>query len=510
MSNQTSNNNKRIAKNTIFLYFRMLLTLVVGLYSSRVVLQTLGISDYGLYNVVGGFVTMLAFLDGTMANGTQRFLSYAIGKGDIHNLKRVFANALTLHVLIGIVILLLAETVGFWFVFSQMNIPLGRESAAIWVYHFSVFTFVISVIQVPFMSTLIAHEKMDIYAYMSIYEVTSKLLVVFLIQILAYDKLILYAALICLAQISTAFFYNLYTRRHYEETTLKLGFDKKTIKEMTSFSLWTLIGAFGCTTNGQGVNILLNIFFGTVVNAARGVAFQVNNIIVGFSRNFQVASYPQIIKFYAEGKIGEMSNLANRTSKYSAYLLLFIMLPVFIDIEYLLKVWLGKYPENTVVFLRIVLIQSLIQSMSGPIVTVTHAGGKLKMPNLTGGVSILMSLPICYIALKMGCSPVVVFVINIFPWFFECFFDAYYAQKYTGFSMKRFYKDVYLKVACVSVISLSLSYLACYYIPFDNFAKLVIVCVICVLISSVSILFVGLENIERKMFFDFVKRKIKK
>ena len=509
MSNQTLDNNKRIAKNTFFLYFRMLLTLVVGLYTSRVVLQILGVSDYGLYNVVGGFVTMLAFLNGTMANGTQRFLSYAIGKGDVGKIKKVFSNALTLHVLIGIVILLLAETVGLWFVSAQMNIPQGRETAALWVYQFSVFTFVISVIQVPFMSTLISHEKMDIYAYMSIYEVTAKLLVVFLIQMLAYDKLILYAALICLVQISTAFLYNLYTRKHYEESSLKLGFDKKTFKEMTSFSLWTLIGAFGCTTNGQGVNVLLNIFFGTAINAARGVAFQVNSIIVGFSRNFQVASNPQIIKFYAEGKIAEMTNLANRTSKYSAYLLLFIMLPVFIDIEYLLKIWLGKYPDYTPVFLRLVLIQSLIQSMSGPVVTVTHAGGKLKMPNLTGGVSILISLPICYIALKMGCSPIVVFIINIFPWFFECFFDAFYAQKYTGFSMKRFYKEVYIKVASVSVISLVLSYLACCRIPFDNFAKLVFVCVICVLVSSVSILFVGLDKQERKILLDFVKHKIK-
>lgn len=507
---QTTDNNKRIAKNTIFLYFRMLLTLVVGLYTSRVVLQTLGISDYGLYNVVGGFVTMLAFLNGTMANGTQRFLSYAIGKGDSCKLKKVFANALTLHLLIGLVILILAETVGLWFVSTQMNIPLGRETAAMWVYQFSVFTFVISVIQVPFMSTLIAHEKMDIYAYMSIYEVTAKLLVVFLIQMLAYDKLILYAALICLAQFSSAFLYNFYTRKHYEESSLKLGFDKKTIKEMTSFSLWTLIGALGCTTNGQGVNVLLNIFFGTVVNAARGVAFQVNSIIVGFSRNFQVASNPQIIKFYAEGKIEEMTNLANRTSKYSAFLLLFIMLPVFIDIEYLLKIWLGEYPKFAPIFLRLVLVQSLIQSMSGPVVTVTHAGGKLKMPNLTGGISILMSLPICYVALKLGCSPVTVFVINIFPWFFECFFDAYYAQKYTGFSLKRFYKEVYLKVVCVSIISLALSYLLCGYIPFDNLLKLFFVGIICVMISALTILFIGLERTERKRLLNFINSKIKK
>lgn len=511
MSRQLNNfyaNNKRIAKNTIFLYFRMIITMVVGLYTSRIVLQQLGESDYGIYNVVGGFVTMLAFINSTMANGTQRFLSFEIGKGLSVRLQKVFSNAFTLHLIIAALIFLIAETIGFWFIDTQMNIPESRHTAAMYVYQFSIFTFIISVIQVPFMSALISHEKMNVYAYMSIYDVTVKLIVVLLLKISDYDKLIIYSGLICLAQISSAILYNFYTQNKFEECSMKISWDWPIAKEIAGFSVWTLIGAFGCTTNGQGVNILLNIFYGTVVNAARGIALQVNGIIVGFSRNFQVAATPQIIKLYSEGKIEEMTNLAIKTSKYSAFLLLLLMLPVFINVEYMLSLWLGNYPNYTPTFVRIVLIQSLIQSMSGPVVTVTHAGGKLKMPNLTGGISIVLALPICYIALKLGCSPTGIFIINIFPWFFECFFDAYYAQKYAGFSLKRFYKEVYIKVFVVTFISIILSYCISKII-IGGLIGMIIDCSVCVIFTAIIIIFLGLTINERLLLTNIIRVKIK-
>lgn len=486
----------------------MLLTLVVGLYTSRVVLSTLGVSDYGLYNVVGGFVTMLTFLSSTLTNGSQRFLTYEIGTGNIERLKRVFTTSLSLHMILAGICFIIAETIGVWFLNTQMNIPEGREFAAFWVYQFSIVTFLITIVQVPFISCLIAHEKMDIYAYMSIYDVVMKLIVVFLIQISNLDKLIFYAALICMVQVSSALLYNIYTRNKFEECVIKTTMDKELVKEMAGFSGWTLIGALGCSANGQGINILLNIFFGTVVNAARGVAFQVNNIVVGFSRNFQLAANPQIIKLYAEGRVDEMTKLVIRSSKFSAFLMLFIMLPVIFNIDFMLRLWLGDYPEYTDIFVILVLIQSLIQSMSGPVVTATHAGGKLKMPNLTGGLSILMALPICYIALKFGCSPVLVFILNMIPWLFECYFDAYYAQKYTRFSMWRFYKEVYVRVFLVFIISSSLIYSCACYIKIGGWLRFLSICTFCVIISIMTIYLFGLNKDERVYAINMIKNKL--
>lgn len=496
MENQISN-NKRIAKNTVFLYFRLLITVAVGLYTSRVVLATLGISDYGLYNVVGGFVALLAFINLTLTNGTQRFISYALGEGNNEKLKLVFSNALLIHVLIASIVLVLSEVIGPWFISTQMNIPEGREVASQYVYQFSVIAFIVSILQVPFMSALVAHEKMDIYAYMSIYDVVMKLLIVFFIQVVDCDKLILYAGLFALVQISDACLYALYCRRKYTECRIKFSYDKQLFKELVGFSSWNLVGALGCSANGQGVNILLNIFWGTIVNAARGIAFQVNGILVSFSRNFQIAANPQIIKLYADKKVEEMTNLAIQTAKYSGFLMIFLMLPFLIDIEYILKLWLGNYPELAPVFLRIILVQSLIQTLSGPPVTVTHASGMIKMPNLTSGIILLLFLPITYIALKLGASPVMVFIINVIPWFFECYFDTYYAQKYTGFSQKRFYKEVYVRVFLVLIVSFLSVYLLnsllCF-TGFLNFAKNVFLSII---IVSLFVYTLGLRKDER-------------
>lgn len=296
MSNQTSDNNKRIAKNTLLLYFRMLITMLVSLYTSRVVLQTLGISDYGLYNVVGGVVTMFTFINGTLATGTQRFLTFELGANNKEKLHKVFNTAMALHELLALVLFLLVETVGLWFLYNKMNIEPGRMDAAFWVFQFSCITMLINVIQVPYISSIISHEKMDIYAYMSIFDVVMKLLIVFLIQVVDYDKLILYGFLYLIVNCISALIYNVYCRRLFEECKISRVFDKKIFKEMMNFSGWNIFGCASVTFQGEGVNILLNMFFGTVVNAARGIAFQVNAIVVQFVGNFQMAVNPQIVK----------------------------------------------------------------------------------------------------------------------------------------------------------------------------------------------------------------------
>ncbi len=505
-----NHSNKRIAKNTIFLYLRMIVTMTVGLYTSRVILKTLGISDFGLYNVVGGFVAMLGFLNVTMANGTQRFLSFTLGENNVEKLRAVFSNSLIIHILITFIALLLAETVGLWFVINKLNIPEGREIAALLVYQFSIITFAISVLQVPFLSSIVAHERMNIYAYLSIYDAIMKLLIVYFVCKINYDKLVLYSIMICIVQLSCFFIYVAYCKKSFKEVTFRMVPNRKILKEMTGFSIWTLVGSLGYTTNGEGINVLLNMFWGTAVNAARGVAFQVNNVILGFSRNFQVAANPQIVKLYAEGDVKGMTDLALRTSRLSGYLLLILMLPFFLGIEFILKIWLGKYPEETPLFLRIILLQSLIQSLAGPVVTVTHAGGKLKMPNLTGGLFILSSLPVCYLALRLGCSPGLVLLINIYPWLLETFFDAYYAQKYTGFSLKRFYNEVYLKVFFVSALSVGVSILVTNYLHCEGFIKFLMSTFICEFIVVALVVILGLYPSERTSLLTGIKNKIRR
>lgn len=500
---QSSDNNKRIAKNTLLLYFRMLITMLVSLYTSRVVLQTLGVSDYGLYNVVGGVVTMFTIVNGTLATGTQRFLTFELGANNKEKLHRVFNTAMLLHCLMALIIVLLVETVGLWFLYNKMNIEAGRMNAAFWVFQFSCVTMLINVIQVPYMSSIISHEKMDIYAYMSIFDVVMKLLMVFLIQVVDYDKLILYGFLYLVVNCISALIYNIYCRRQFDECKIRRLFDREIFKEMMNFSGWNIFGCASVTFQGEGVNILLNMFFGTVVNAARGIAFQVNNIVLQFVNNFQMAVNPQIVKHYAAGETNEMIKLSTVNSKLAAFLLLFILVPLFVEIEFVLKIWLGEYPAYAPIFLRIILLQSVVQTMTRPVVMMIHAVGKMKLVNLTAGGALLMILPVSYILLKLGASPVTVFMVNVIPWFLETLFELLCLKKYIGLSPLAFYKSVYGRVFPVGVLMFVLPYIT-YFSMVDGWLRFFAVCIVSVLSSSVLIYFMGLDKSMRA----FVVNKI--
>lgn len=503
MSTQSSN-NKRIAKNTLLLYFRMLITMVVGLYTSRVVLQTLGVSDYGLYNVVGGVVTMFTFINGTLASGTQRFLTFELGANNEVGLRKVFNTAMVLHGLLALVLFLLVETIGLWFLYNKMNIEAGRMDAAFWVFQFSCITMMVNVIQVPFMSSIISHEKMDIYAYMSIFDVVMKLLIVYLIQVISFDKLILYGFLYLIVNCISAMIYNIYCRSHFDECKIRRMFDKKVFGEMMNFSGWNIFGCAASTFQGEGVNILLNMFFGTVVNAARGIAFQVNGIVMQFVNNFQMAVNPQIVKHYAAGEAKEMIKLSTENSKLAAFLLLFLLVPLFIEIDFVLKIWLGEYPDYAPIFLRIILLQSVVQTMSRPVVTMIHAVGKMKLVNLTSGSALLMILPVSYVLLKFGASPVTVFIVNVIPWFLEMFFELLCLKKYIGLSPWSFYKSVYGRVFPVGVMMFVLPSLT-YWMLQDGWLRFFAVCIVSVLSSSALIYSLGLNKAMR----NFVVSKIK-
>ena len=509
MSNQTSDNNKRIAKNTLLLYFRMLITMLVSLYTSRVVLQTLGVSDYGLYNVVGGVVTMFTIVNGTLATGTQRFLTFELGANNKEKLHRVFNTALLLHCLLAVVIFLLVETVGLWFLYNKMNIEPGRMDAAFWVFQFSCITMLINVIQVPYISSIISHEKMDIYAYMSIFDVVMKLLIVFLIQVVNYDKLILYGFLYLIVNCISALIYNVYCRRLFEECKISRVFDKKIFKEMMNFSGWNIFGCASVTFQGEGVNILLNMFFGTVVNAARGIAFQVNAIVVQFVGNFQMAVNPQIVKHYAAGETNQMIKLSLVNSRLAAFMILFILVPLFIEIEFVLHIWLGEYPAYAPIFLRIILIQSVVQTMTRPVVMMIHAVGKMKLVNLTAGGALLMILPVSYVLLKLGASPVTVFMVNVIPWFLETFFELLCLKKYIGLSPLAFYKSVYCRVFPIGALMFVLPYTT-YYMMSDGWLRFISVGIVSVLSSSLLIYFLGLDKNMRALVINKIRSILKR
>lgn len=398
-------NNKRIAKNTVLLYLRMLLTIVVGLYTSRVVLNTLGVSDYGVYNVVGGIVAMLSFLNSALTAASQRFISFELGRGDKDKLKTIFCTSVTIHAILAIIIFIIAETVGLWFVNTHLNIEPARMTAANWVYQCSILTFMLTIVSVPYNSCIVAHEHMNAFAYVSILEVILKLLIVYLLLVINYDKLITYGILVLCVAFIIRLIYGLYCKKHFEECTYHFTFDKTLFKEMFSFAGWSVVGNLGFSFKDQVANVILNIFFGTVVNAARGVALQVNGIISGFSSNFIMALNPQITKQYATGNTQNSMNLVYAGCRYSFYLLALVSIPIIINMDYILKLWLYKVPEYTSEFLRLALVAALINSIAQPLVTALQATGKIKVFQISICIVMLLELPLSYMILYFGGKP---------------------------------------------------------------------------------------------------------
>lgn len=400
-------NKKTIAKNTMFLYFRMMLTMIISLYTSRVILQKLGVDDYGIYQAVGGIVGFLSFLNGAISTGTSRFLTFELGKNNFDKLKRTFSTLLTTHIIIAGVVVLLAETIGLWFVYHKMVIPPERMSAALFTYHISIITAVISLTQVPYNASIIAHEKMGIYAYLSIYEVAAKLAVCYLLGIGGFDKLYIYAMLIFLVQVSLMLFYRIYCVKHFSETKYRFGLEKEILKPVLSFSGWSLFAQSSIALSNQGILVLLNMFFSPTVVAARSISLQVNSVVHHFVQNFRTAVNPQIIKLYAVEDYQGSKNLLLQSTKFSFYLVLILALPICFVAEPLLHLWLGDdVPQYTSIFLQIVIIQSLFQVFDSSFYTALYAKGQLRENAIISPAMGFLVFPIVYVLFKAGFSPV--------------------------------------------------------------------------------------------------------
>ena len=403
---ESQSGNKTIAKNTFFLYVRMLFVMLVTLYTSRVILQVLGIDDYGLYQTVGGVVGFLAFISNALAGATSRFITFALGRGDKKELESTFSTTLTTHILIGLGIILLAETLGLWYVYEKMVIPEERFKVALIVYHVSIVTAFISIIQVPFNAQVIAHERMSIFAYIGIYEAVSKLGIVYLLSIGNWDKLVLYAVLLLLISVSIFAFYVHYCRRYFSETVFLLNIDKKQFKGIFGFSGWSLFANGAIALSNQGILLLLNLFFAPAVVTARSISLQVSNVAALFVQNFRTAANPQIVKRYASGDLQGSKILLLESTKFSYYLMLIIALPLFLLTEPLLDLWLVEVPEYTVIFLQIVVVQSLFQVFDTSFYTALYAKGRIRENALLSPTVMFICFPIIYFFFKAGASPV--------------------------------------------------------------------------------------------------------
>lgn len=479
--------------------------MAVSLYTSRVILQILGVEDFGIYNVVGGVVAMFSVISGSLSAAISRFITYELGKGDKEKLIKIFSSSVTIQIGLGLIILLLAEAIGIWFLNTKMTIPTNRMYAANWVFQLSILTFIINLISVPYNATIIAHERMSAFAYISILEVIAKLVIVYLLLISPIDKLIFYAILMTVVALIIRFVYGYYCRRHFEECTYHFVFDRELLKKMFGFAGWNFIGAASAVLRDQGGNIVINLFCGPTVNAARGIAYQVNNAISGFVNNFMMALNPQITKSYASGDRDYMMTLIYQGARLSFYILLLLSLPVIINAHYILSLWLKIVPDHTTSFVQLVLIFAMSESISNPLITAMLATGNIRNYQIVVGGLQMMNLPISYILLHNGCIPETVLIVAIC--ISQCCLAArlYMLKGMIGLSVREYMNKVYNNVLGVTILSAVIPSISSYYMS-ETFINFLVTCVVSILCTSTVIFFVGCNKKERQ----FIKEKANK
>lgn len=503
-------NNKRIAKNTLLLYGRMLLMMLISLYTSRVVLSALGVVDYGIYNVVGGVVSLFSVLSGSLTTAISRFITFELGKSDILKLKKVFSTALLVQLALIIIITLLLETIGIWLLNSKMIIPSSRLTAANWVYQISVLTFAVNLWTVPFNATIIAHEKMSAFAYISIFDAVAKLLIAFVILVNPFDRLIYYGILVFVAGIVQQILYMGYCSKNFEECKIKLYYDKQTLREVFSFAGWNFIGASSAVLRDQGGNILINLFFGPAINAARGISMYVNVAVTGFVTNFMTALNPQITKNYAAGEFQYMFNLIFQGARLSYYILLILALPIIFTAPYLLELWLKIVPDHAVNFSRLVLVFALSECLASPLVTAMLATGKIRNYQIVVGSLQLLNLPLSYLFLKMSYPPEVIFGVAIVVSIICEIARLYILRGLINLPVGDFLRKVYLNVIIVSIIASIIPLVFYNYIQIINLSSFIFLAFITETCTLISIFYVGCNKDERTRVVCFVKNKIRK
>ena len=482
--------------------------MLIGLYTSRVILNTLGFNDYGINNVVGGIVVLFSVFTGTLSSAIGRFITFELGTGNHAKLKIVFSTSIFVQLAMAVIIMILCEVVGYWLLIHKMSIPEGRMDAALWVFHCSVIGFGLSLLFTPFSSLVIAYEKMDAFAYVSILEAVAKLLIVYLLLVFSIDKLKLYAVLLLLVSVLINSIYIIYCRRHFEESKIVWRFDKTVFKHIASFAGWNLFGHGAWMLETQGVNILINMFFGVQLNAARGIAVQVNNIVQQFVNNFMIALSPQITKSYASGDLSYMNGIVLKGAKFSYLLMFMVALPVALETDVILKLWLKDYPDYTVPFVRLTLAISLCMVLVNPFLTALRATGNIRNYQIIVGIVGLLQFPFAYIAFRLGFSPTSSYVISLAFYLFFVFFKPWLVRKSIHLSLKDFISVTIVPSFFVTITSilLPLVILVCFN---DSIYRFVYVCLSCFVATSLSVWLIGLTRGEKAMAKSFFFSKLK-
>ena len=510
MVQDSNTDNKRIAKNTLVLYFRAFIMMAIGLFTSRVLLQTLGIVDVGINNAVGGIVALMGFITASLSNATSRFITYAIGKGDQQLVNKTFANIKCIYYGLAALVFVLGETVGLWFLYTYMNIPAERFHAALWVYHYSILSAMLGLICVPYSAAVVAHERMSAFAFMSLFDVTYKLLILYILRVIPYDRLIVYSTFFFLAGILNRTIYAAYCNKRFEEVRGRPRIDKGQFKEILTFSGWVLGGNIAWIGYTHGLNLLLNVFFGPAVNAARSIALQVQGVISQFVTNFQTAMNPQLTKSYAAENFERMHQLLHFGTKFSFFLLLLLSLPVFIEAPLILNWWLVEVPDHTVSFLRIILAYALLTTISNPLNISIHVTGNIKKFQLIEGNIVLMILPVAYVCLKFfHTSPESVFYVLLI---FE--FIALVARIWIVIPRIKDKYSIYLRSVSIPILKVvAVSPIVPFIVSWgvkNEIANFLLVCATSVLFTLLSVWYLALKNEERKIAVSYIRRLIKK
>lgn len=501
---EISLNNKRIAKNTIYMYIRMFFSIIVGLYTSRIVLSVLGVEDFGLYNVIGGIIGMFGFINGSMSNATSRFITYYLGKNVLIKVNEIFNLALLIHFGIAFIILVIGETVGLWYLNNKLVIPDGRMYAAQWLYQLTIASSVIAIISVPYNSSIIAHEKMSAFAYISMMDIVLRLLIVIAISYSPYDKLIFYGTMLFAVQVSDRIVYGIYCSRNFPDTKFRPYWNKKEFNQIFIYAGWNMLGTSSYVIYNQGINLILNFFFGPAVNAARGIALQVENLVKQFANNIQVAINPQIVKSYAQNEMERMFTLIFASSKYCFYLLFLLSFPIILEADYILTLWLGHYPEHTVSFLRITLCSVMMDCFINPLWTANNATGNVRKMQIAISLNSYCFLPILLILLKYTNIAEIAFIVYFISRITSVIIRLYLLHQSISLPVMKYCKLVLNRVIIVALLSMIVPFLTLQIRP-SGFWGFIMIVTVCFISTILCIWYFGLCNNEREIALFKVK-----
>lgn len=489
---------KRIAKNTVLLYVQMFVTMAVSLYTSRVILDALGVVDFGIYNLVGGFVSMFGIVKAGLVSATQRFIAYDLGSGNQKELQRTFSTCVFIYIFLAIIAIILAESIGPWFIENKLQIPEEKKFSATIVFHFSIIALAFSLLSYPYNALIIAHERMKAFAYISVYEVVSKLFISLFIYVSGYDKLITYAILICLSQITIPVLYYIFCKRNFIESKILYRFDIRKIKEIYSFTGWSMLGGLANMSITQGLNFVLGLFFNPAVNAARGIAVQAQAAITQFSSNFQMAIDPQIIKSYASGDTQYLSTLVFASSRLSFFLLYIVTLPIMLETDQILHLWLHEVPEYTTIFFRLVILVTIMDAITNPAVKAIQATGRIRKYQLSVNTIIIATLPISYLALQFGFPPYSVFIVLVIMNFIAFMVRFYMIDKLVKIKVSDIFRRIISPIIKVVILSCTLPIIVHVLLP-DTILRLLLVLVLSTIIILLVSYAFGMDANEKSI-----------